>query len=63
MINIYESFFNRNLKVDHLWIVKGESKEIKSTKSSGSMSIVIDILNKGTIFELLFNEIIDSNKI
>ena len=48
---------------DHSWIVQGESKEIKSIKISWSISTVIIVLSNGTIFALLSNEIIDSNKI
>ena len=63
MINIDESCVNRNLKTYCSWIVKGKSKEVKSIRLSGSLSIVISILNNGAIFTLLSNETIDSFKI
>ena len=62
MINIDESCINRSLKTDRSWIAKGQSKEIKSIKFYGSLSIVMAIWNNGTILALLSNETIDSKK-
>ena len=62
IINIDESWFNRNLKNNYSWVLKGQTNEAKSIQFSGSWNIVMTIWSNGATFTLLSNEATDSVK-
>ena len=63
IINMDQSFINRNMKSNRSWGLKGVEIELKNSIFSGSVSLWMAVLSNGSWICLLTNETIDSEKI
>ena len=62
MINIDETSFNRHMKINYSWGVKGYPVEAKNSPFSGSVSAWMATLSNGSFIAMLTNETINSHK-
>ena len=62
MINIDETSFNRHMKINYSWGVKGYPVEAKNSPFSDSVSAWMATLSNGSFIAMLTNETINSHK-
>ena len=62
MINIDESSFNREVKTQYSWGIKGNPVEVKNQSFTGSMSWILAIWSNGSWIWFLSNNSIDSDR-
>ena len=60
IINIDESFINRNTKIDYAWNKKGDVKEYNNSSFIGSVSLILAILSNGACVAMIVNSSINS---
>ena len=61
MINIDETIFNRNWKINYSWSLRGLAKEWQNEFVLNSMNMIFGLCSNGSWIALLINEAINSN--